>query len=107
MKIKDIESITIDDITKIASMCDNETQIIAVLCGVNKIDTNMSSMLYRLIRYIKGIKYDDITVIHGNPKTKDIYFVMKNGKKTSLYNILHYAMVLRLSLNTTYGLSIK
>lgn len=105
MDIKKIDSITLDDIKKIASNCDSDTEIVLILCGANKllepeITSTMSTILYKLICHIKKIKYD-ITVMYG--KTKNDFIPMKNGKNTTLSSIILCAGILRLVSNSKYG----
>lgn len=104
MDIKKIDSITLDDIKKIASNCDSDTEIVLNLCGTNKLEpqiiSTMSTILYRLICHIKKIKYD-ITIMYGSQKSDKI--TMKNGENTTLSSIILCASILRLTSNSIYG----
>lgn len=110
MDIKKIDSITLDDIKKIASNCNSDTEIIMNLCCTNKLEpqiiSTMSTILYRLICHIKKIKYD-ITVMYGNQKSDEIFIPMKNGKNTTLSSIILCASILRLTSNSIYGCLIE
>lgn len=94
--MKDIRKLTLNDLRNIAIDFDSEYELVSKICGYD------SSKLFYFVRHFSFTK---CVIKESNKSTKVVCVPMKN-KHTTLENIVEIAKIIRLQVNTQYGIGI-
>ena len=96
MMIKDIRTLTLNDLRNIAIDFDSEYELVSKICGYD------SSKLFYFVRHFS---FTEHVLKYQNKSTKVICIPMKN-KHTTLENIVEVTKIIRLQVNTQYGIGV-